>query len=578
MEPLGPGDPRTAGPYRLIRRLGSGGMGRVFLGESPAGRRVAVKVVRDDVASSPGFRDRFRREAKLAMRAGGFWAAQVVDADPDAETPWIASQYVDGPSLAERVRLQGPLDENAVRRLALGLAEALAAFHKGGLVHRDLKPSNVLLVDDGPRVIDFGISKAVETMDTSVAADLTRTGTILGTPGFMSPELALGRSAGPPSDVFSLGSLLVYAATGAGAFGDGPSHALLFRVVYEAPELDRVPPGLREPVSECLRKEPEERPSADELVSRFTGPQPAAPDPRVAAGAMAAFSRPAGNENGAGDDVPGGTGDGVRGDESTGAMPGGGRADGLATTGPQPAFRAGQAGAAAVTGSPGTAPAGPAAAAHSATTAPAGPAAPTRPAGSASTAGPAGSAGPAAERPDEPAEAPSFVLEEAGGAKAVWRRMKRPLRIAAAPGIVFSMVLSAHGAGASFASFGLLCTLGYLVHHLRFSVPLLWAKTLRVEADGLHVRQGGDVLTVPWGDVATVAVSRKNRRELALAAVLEKGTGVRLPGRLASGDGVLKHTVVSSAERETLTRAAGLEAALRECAGDRYRQSLPAAR
>lgn len=266
MQPLEAGDPRAVGPYRLTFRLGSGGMGRVFLGESPTGRRVAVKVVREDLASSPGFRERFRREAKLAMRAGGFWAAQVVDADPDASMPWIVSQYVDGPSLAQRVTRYGPLDEGEVRRLASGLAEALASFHKTGVVHRDLKPSNVLLVDDGPRIIDFGISKALETTGST---ELTRAGTILGTPGFMSPEQALGQSAGPPADVFSLGSLLVYAATGTGPFGEGAAHTLLFRVVYEAPDLRAMPYSLRELAEDCLHKTPEDRPAATELVSRL---------------------------------------------------------------------------------------------------------------------------------------------------------------------------------------------------------------------------------------------------------------------------------------------------------------------
>ncbi|WP_327701151.1 serine/threonine-protein kinase [Streptomyces decoyicus] len=285
MEPLEATDPRAAGPYQLIGRLGSGGMGRVFVGESVTGRRVAVKLVREDLAATPGFRDRFRREAKLAMRAGGFWTAPVVDADPDATMPWIASQYVDGPSLAEHVIQQGPLDEAEVRRLGTGLAEAIASFHRGGLVHRDLKPSNVLLVDDGPRVIDFGISKALETTG---GTDLTKAGTVLGTPGFMSPEQALGQPVGPPSDVFSLGSLLVYAATGAGAFGDGSSHALLFRVVYEAPDLSAVPDGLRVLVQDCLHKSPEARPTADALLARLAGmPRATIPDPRIAPRAAA---------------------------------------------------------------------------------------------------------------------------------------------------------------------------------------------------------------------------------------------------------------------------------------------------
>lgn len=280
MEPLEAADPRAAGPYQLLGRLGSGGMGRVFVGESVTGRRVAVKLVREDLAATPGFRDRFRREAKLAMRAGGFWTAPVVDADPDATMPWIASQYVEGPSLDEHVVQQGPLDESEVRRLGTGLAEAIASFHRGGLVHRDLKPSNVLLVDDGPRVIDFGISKALETTG---GTDLTKAGTVLGTPGFMSPEQALGQPVGPPSDVFSLGSLLAYAVTGAGPFGDGSSHALLFRVVYEAPDLSAVPDGLRGLVQDCLHKSPKARPTADALLVRLAGAARATvPDPRIA--------------------------------------------------------------------------------------------------------------------------------------------------------------------------------------------------------------------------------------------------------------------------------------------------------
>ncbi|MFI1305713.1 protein kinase domain-containing protein [Streptomyces sioyaensis] len=267
-EPLSAGDPVVVGPYRLRARLGAGGMGQVYLGESGSGRRVAVKLVRAEIAKDPGFRRRFRREVELAMKAGGFWTAPVVDADPDAATPWVASQYVPGPSLAEQVAAHGPLDEAALRQLAAGLAEALQAFHGTGLVHRDLKPSNVLLLDDGPRVIDFGISKALE--DDSGTA-LTVTGTVLGTPAYMSPEQAVGREVGEPSDIFSLGSVLTFAATGRGPFGDGSTHALLFRVVHEPPVLSGLPPGVRPLIAACLSKEPAERPRAADIAAMALG-------------------------------------------------------------------------------------------------------------------------------------------------------------------------------------------------------------------------------------------------------------------------------------------------------------------
>lgn len=270
-QPLDAGDPAVVGPYRLRARLGAGGMGQVYLGESGSGRRVAVKVVRAEIAKDPGFRRRFRREVELAMKAGGFWTAPVVDADPDAPTPWVASQYVPGPSLAEHVAAHGPLDEAALRQLAAGLAEALQAFHRIGLVHRDLKPSNVLLLDDGPRVIDFGISKALE--DDSGTA-LTVTGTVLGTPAFMSPEQAMGREVGEPSDIFSLGSVLTFAATGRGPFGDGSTHALLFRVVHEQPVLSGVPSGVRPLIAACMSKEPGDRLRAVDITATALGSVP----------------------------------------------------------------------------------------------------------------------------------------------------------------------------------------------------------------------------------------------------------------------------------------------------------------
>jgi hypothetical protein len=530
MEPLEAGDPRTAGPYRLTSRLGSGGMGRVFLGESPAGRRVAVKLVREELASSPGFRDRFRREAKLAMRAGGFWAAQVVDADPDAAVPWIASQYVDGPSLAEHVTRRGPLDESEVRRLVMGLAEALAAFHKGGLVHRDLKPSNILLVDDGPRVIDFGISKALETLETPGAPDLTRVGTVLGTPGFMSPEQARGHPAGPPSDVFSLGSLLVYAATGTGAFGHGSSHALLFRVVYEAPDLSNVPYGLRELAQECLRKSPEHRPAAEELVTRLANPHPATVlDP-----------------------------DADRGTPDAGEHLG---PDGLANTGPQ---QGSSAGARAPRATTGAAPGPSAQVAQVASN--------DRPLGEAELE-------PELEGAEEPEALPEFVVD-AWGREIFRKRMRKPVRwVLAVSGVLLfaAFVLDLHPVLSIYVLIG---TLLYLIYRLKVALPLLQARELHIAADHLSVRRGSHTLTVPWHDIASVTFTReKNNRRLALTAALDEGATTQIPpGLRGSGETTLKYTVVSSSKKETSRRANGLELALRSFAGTRYQQTYGAAR
>ena len=208
MHELQPGDPQLIGPYRLRGRLGAGGMGRVYLGLSPGGRPVAVKVIRGDLAQDPEFLARFRREITVARKVSGLFTAPVIDADLDGPVPWLATAYVPGPSLADAVSQHGPLPAGSVLALAKGLAEGLKAIHAAGVVHRDLKPANVLLAEDGPRVIDFGISRAVES------SALTHTGLVVGSPGFMSPEQAEGRLVGPPSDIFSLGAVLAFAATG----------------------------------------------------------------------------------------------------------------------------------------------------------------------------------------------------------------------------------------------------------------------------------------------------------------------------------------------------------------------------
>jgi len=267
---LQPGDPELIGPYRLRGLLGVGGMGRVFLGVTPGGRAVAVKVIRADLAADPEFRTRFRREIAAARKVSGQFTAPVVDADVDGPVPWLATAYVAGPSLADAVRDYGPLPVPSVLKLAAGLAEGLSAIHAAGVVHRDLKPANVLLAEDGPRVIDFGISLGGE------ASTLTRTGLVVGSPGFMSPEQAEGREVGPPSDIFSLGAVLAFAATGHGPFGAGSTPALVYRVVHSLPSLDHVPAEVRPLIERCLAKDPGQRPAARDLLAQPTAVQPAA--------------------------------------------------------------------------------------------------------------------------------------------------------------------------------------------------------------------------------------------------------------------------------------------------------------
>jgi serine/threonine protein kinase len=249
------------GPYRIVGRLGSGGMGWVYLGRSPAGREVAVKVVRPELAAEGEFRERFAREVAAARVVSGAYTAAVIDADTEAELPWLATMYVPGPSLAEAVRTDGPLPEPQVRQLGAGLVEALQAIHAARVVHRDLKPANVLLASDGPRVIDFGISRV------DGAPGLTRAGVVVGTPPFMSPEQIKGAQVGPPSDVFSLGGVLVYALTGRPPHGGG--EAVRYRVVLAEPELDGVPRGMRELIGCCLAKRPEERPQLTDLIAEL---------------------------------------------------------------------------------------------------------------------------------------------------------------------------------------------------------------------------------------------------------------------------------------------------------------------
>ncbi|WP_338782335.1 protein kinase [Streptomyces sp. DG1A-41] len=264
MRPLEVDEPTVVGPYRLLGRPGSGGMGRVYLGRSAGGRTVAVKIVHPHFAQDEEFRARFRREVDAARRVGGAWTAPVLDADPEARVPWVATAYAAGPSLSAAVAEGGALPPHTVRVLGAGLAEALAAVHELGLVHRDVKPSNVLLTLDGPLLIDFGIARA-----TDGTASLTSTGVSIGSPGYMSPEQILGKGVTGAADVFSLGAVLAYAATGEPPFPGNSSAALLYKVVHEEPELGGLDGQLRDLTAACLTKDPGARPAPAEVAGRL---------------------------------------------------------------------------------------------------------------------------------------------------------------------------------------------------------------------------------------------------------------------------------------------------------------------
>ncbi|MET9604726.1 RodZ domain-containing protein [Streptomyces sp. NPDC006512] len=259
---FGTGLPERIGAYAVERELGAGGMGTVYLARSRGGRAVAVKVVRPELAADPHFRERFRAEVAAARKVGGFHTAPVVDADPDADVPWLATAYVPGPTLSGLLAERGPMDEDRLRLLGAALAEALHAVHACGLVHRDLKPGNIIMAEDGPRVLDFGIARAVES------TRLTFTGAAFGTPGFLAPEQAQGLDVSGAADVFALGAVLV-AAAGGSAFGEGTPLGLMYRSVHEPADVSAVPEGLRAAVAACLVKDPARRPSPEELLERF---------------------------------------------------------------------------------------------------------------------------------------------------------------------------------------------------------------------------------------------------------------------------------------------------------------------
>ncbi|MFF0557821.1 protein kinase [Streptomyces sp. NPDC004266] len=267
--------PERIGDYAVERALGAGGMGTVYLARSRGGRTVAVKVARPELAADPHFRARFRAEVDAARRVGGFHTAQVVDADPDAPAPWLATAYIAGPTLSGLLAERGPMDEARLRLLGAALTEALQAIHGCGLVHRDLKPGNIIMADDGPRVLDFGISRALE------ATRLTSTGATFGTPGFLAPEQAQGLEVGAAADVFALGAVLV-AAAGGQAFGEGTPMMLMYRAVHEPADLSAVPEGVRPVVAACLAKDPARRPTAQRLLDLLaprTAGEPAADAP-----------------------------------------------------------------------------------------------------------------------------------------------------------------------------------------------------------------------------------------------------------------------------------------------------------
>ncbi|MFF3325257.1 serine/threonine-protein kinase [Streptomyces sp. NPDC002889] len=260
-KPLGDEDPQNVAGYRLAARLGAGGMGKVYLSYTPGGRPVAIKVIRPDFGQDPEFRRRFAQEVQAAQRVQGLFTAPVIDADPEAEQPWLATAYVPGPSLADAVAQHGKLPVETVLLLVAGIAEALQVIHGAGIVHRDLKPANVLLAADGPRVIDFGIARAAD------ATSLTSSGVTIGTPSFMAPEQAAGSHVTPATDIFALGQIAAYAATGRAAFGEGTSHGVLYRIVHEEPDLSELPEQLHELVTRCMAKDPEGRPSVADILS-----------------------------------------------------------------------------------------------------------------------------------------------------------------------------------------------------------------------------------------------------------------------------------------------------------------------
>jgi WD40 repeat protein len=293
--PLGQGDPEQVGPYRLEAVLGAGGMGRVYLGLTPAGSEVAVKLVHREFAADVSFRKRFALEVAAARRVQGLYTVPVVDADLEADEPWLATAYVPGPSLQQAVDEGGPLAPDAVLSLTARVAEALQSIHAAGVIHRDLKPANIILTAEGPKVIDFGIARAADV--TSV----TGTGVRAGTPAYMAPEYIRGQELTPAVDVFALGLVANYAASGRLAFGGGSGYGVAYRILEQEPELDACPEAVRTVAARCLAKDPRERPAPARIIELCRGtsaPVPTAVDvhaapTRPAAAVAAADTSPA---------------------------------------------------------------------------------------------------------------------------------------------------------------------------------------------------------------------------------------------------------------------------------------------
>ena len=263
--PLKPRDPASVGPYRTVGRLGAGGMGVVYAGRDPSGSLVAIKLVHGDLATDPEFRTRFRREADLVSRVVGPCVPRFLDSDTEAERPWLVTEYVSGPTLRQHLREHGPLTGSSLHAFALGVAEALRAVHAAGIVHRDLKPGNVILAPDGPKVLDFGIARAID--ETA----LTRTGGLFGTPGWVAPELLRGSPPTPAADVFAWGGLVAFAATGRSPFGTGSAETMAVRVLDGEPDLDGVPPHLMPLVQAATGQDPNRRPTVDQALAELLG-------------------------------------------------------------------------------------------------------------------------------------------------------------------------------------------------------------------------------------------------------------------------------------------------------------------
>ena len=277
MDPLEADDPRQVGRYRLLARLGGGGMGQVYLGETQGHRKVAIKLIRREYAKDPDFRLRFTREVAAALEVGGLHTALVFDADLTGEPPWMATAYIPGPSLAAKVREQGPLDAEAVSDLGAALAEGLGAIHACGIIHRDLKPSNIIMAEDGPRIIDFGIAKRASS------TTITPSGVPIGTVQYMSPEHLGAGDIDTASDVFSMGAVLAFAATGRAPFDAPEDTAVIGRILVQPPTLGPLAPPLCDVIRACLAKDPADRPHLDELLAYFSATG-SAPDPPPANG------------------------------------------------------------------------------------------------------------------------------------------------------------------------------------------------------------------------------------------------------------------------------------------------------